>query len=170
MADDLDLVAFDTGIFHAGLFKGRLLAEESLCPLIIDAARDGLFRLLVLNLVLDELIHRARMQGWLARMEDALLEFLSECETVWLDPPIPAEMAEHKGRLWAKVRHEADAEVAVEVWKHRPDFLVHTNRRHWGPQMDHPLGGVRVVRPAQFLREMGVTPPPPAPGGRRRFL
>lgn len=171
MAEELDVVAFDTGIFDAGLFKASLLAEENLCPLIVEAARARTFRLLMLNTVLDELVNRARKQGWLPQLEDTLIDYLCACDTVWLDPPTRQELADHKQRFWARLRHGADAEVAVEVWKHSPDYFVHSNKEHWGPHVESLLDGVRVVGPRQFLREMGVEPPPPpptVPGVRRR--
>jgi len=158
------LAAFDSGIFHAGLFREDLRADENLCPEVIRVAREGRVRVLLPNTVLDELHRRAVRDGWQARLDAVLGEFLEETEAQWGKRPTPEEIAAAGPALLALLRHEADVAIAVEVAQHRPDYFVHTNKRHWGPQLNEALGGVQVVSPREFLLAVGA----PVPARRRR--
>jgi hypothetical protein len=152
----LDLVAFDSGIYHAGLLRGTLGADENLCPLILELARRGAFRVLVLNTVVDELCRWAGEAGRRAGVEGQLLAFLEQCHAEWPKGLRENDFSAQEARFHAMLRHRADATVAVEVWRHQPDYLVHCNPRHWGRLTDGSLGSVMVVGPRSFLREIGI--------------
>src|SRR5438874_468457 len=136
-------VAFDTGILAVGLLRTELRADENLCPVIIEVARRRAFNLLILDRVVRELLAIARREGRLQEAEGALLDLMIESGAGWRDPATESELQTHLRSFQALLGgHEADARVAVEVWKHKPRYFVHCNRKHWSPEIGATLGGV----------------------------
>ena len=162
-------VAFDTGILAVRLLRTELRADENLCPVIIQVARRRANNLLILDRVVREILAIAHREA-----EDTLLELMIESDAEWCDRATESEIQAHLRSFQAHLGgHEADARVAVEVWKHKPSYFVHCNRKHWSPEIGPALRGVAVTEPREFLEAVGVEKVPKRgvrtrpPGGDR---
>jgi hypothetical protein len=155
--DRLRIACFDTGIYVAGLMR-RLPPQKHLGSVVLEAARLGAFRVLMLDPVYDELLSLAQREGCRTDFEQELIEFLAECDTDW-----PARSKIERPRspelILPGLRHINDLEIAYEVQHHKPDFFIHGNPEHWSSALNHLLG-TNVVTPREFLLIHGIAPPP----------
>jgi hypothetical protein len=148
-------VAFDTGIFVAGLLLAKAIGRSP-ASAVVDAARRKRFRIVVLPTVLEELGDIAVRRGCSDEWREALLALFEECQ---YDSAAPIALEVDRQRaspLLSALRHGADVKVAMEVAAARPDYFIHRNPDHWGPHVEPLLGGTRVRQPREFLVEIGV--------------
>jgi hypothetical protein len=124
--------------------------------LVVDAARQRRFTLIVLPSVVEELTGIELRLGCADEWDQTIVDFLVQCDRETADAIPPAERASRAVHFLGMIRHAADAQVAVEVAACRPDFFVHRNPRHWGPHVEPLLGGTRVRQPREFLAEIGA--------------
>jgi hypothetical protein len=155
-----EFVAFDTGIYVAGILR-RLPPERHLASQIVELAREGLFCLVILRGVVREYLQVAARGGEYDRGRNAFDEFLSECGIEpYVEPALdPALIRAEQAPYTARLRHEHDAPIAVELARCRPDYFVHSNSEHWGPGLNELLG-TRVVTCREYLQAHGIRPHP----------
>jgi hypothetical protein len=101
--------------------------------------------------------------GKLDRLPD-LERLLDRCSVLRCPDATREQLAADKQLLWALLRHEPDAEIAV-AFKYavpRPNVIVSSNKGHWRPseRLRIALDGIEVLRPAPFLRRLGAAPNP----------
>jgi hypothetical protein len=166
--DDLEVVAFDTGVYVAGILRG-LPPGRHLAARMIQAARAGAFQLLVLDGVVAEYLNVASREDRRQQGEELLLEFLQACPHCdWPGSPSEAEIDRTYTRFLPYVPDPEDARIAVEVSAFQPDYFIHCNPPHWSSAAD-AVCGTRVRRISEWLEAHGIPVPRRNPPIPRRF-
>jgi len=119
----------------------------------MEAAKRAIFRLMVVAQVEREARKALRAAG----RESGFDALLGACIVIRRPDAGPIQLRRYKSDIWAKIQHEADAEVGVAVRcaRPRPKIFVSSNTKHWHP--DAPgtpptalLGGIAVLSSRQF--------------------
>src|SRR5262249_2660168 len=95
------------------------------------AARRAIFRLMLI----DQVEREARKALGAAAREAEFDALLAACIILRRPDPGPIQLKKYKAGIWAKIGHEADAEVGVAVRcaRPRPKIFVSSNTKHWHP-------------------------------------
>jgi hypothetical protein len=155
----LEIVAFDTGIYAAAVLR-QLPLGRHLAARMVQAARAGAFKLLVLDGVIAEYSAIANRESDRMGADDRLLEFLLACPHVdWPDSPSEALIERDYRKFLPVVPHHADARIAVELAVFAPDYFVHSNSPDWSSAAD-VMCRTRVRTIVEYLEEHGIEVPP----------
>jgi hypothetical protein len=154
--DSLELVGFDTGFYVSGFLELGSEGVPNLCQCIMKFATKHVFRLLVLEGVLEEFREVCKRKERESVFDNELREFLAQCLTVTASAPSLERVEQEGAPFWVKMRHGNDVPIAIAVRDAGPDRFVHSNPDHWKPSLKDLLGGVRVVHVVDFCRHLGI--------------
>lgn len=154
--ESLELIGFDTGFYVSGFLELGANEEPNLCECIIKFAKKHVFRVLILEGVLEEFKGVCKKKERESVFDNELQEFINQCITVRIGAPSLERVEQEGAPLLAKMRHGNDVPIAIAVRDAKPDRFVHSNPDHWKPSLKDLLGGVRVVHILEFCRQLGI--------------
>ena len=134
----------DSNIFCRGI-----LAQWGAPKAILILAASGLFNLVLLEPVIDE------VEGVLAPYEQAIDDFhklLSLCRVSHVRSPSKEELVEHE-YLLPYLRHLNDLPVIVSATFVSPDWFLSDNVNHFSQELAD-VTGIKIASSIEFLQQL----------------
>lgn len=136
------LVFLDTNVIFSGLYSGKGPAG-----IILEYYIDGKLKMVISQQVLEEVVRTIKQK--LPQVLPAFQKLLLNAPPMIVKNPSSKEIME-----WSKVINYEDAGILASASAVQPDYLI-TGDQHFfeSPQIAEK-SGLRIVTPAQFVKEM----------------